>query len=491
MLPPATLVWFRSDLRLQDNPALAAAFRGGGPVVPVFILDEPGEGRWPLGGAARWWLHGSLTALGEALRKRGVELVLRRGDSGRVLHELVRETGAATVCWNRRIEPAARAMEAGVEQSLRAAGIGVQISDAATLFPPGEVLTQGGGPFRVFTPFWRRCQQLSMPPPAPGPDGPWPSPARWPRSEGLESWKLRTPLGWDAGFAGHWTPGEAEAHRRLDQFLQRAVDAYARCRDLPAEAGTSRLSPHLRFGELSPRQVWSAVMVASRGCGVMPRSRGAFVFLTELGWREFADHSLWHFPQTPEEPLQAAYRDFPAVRDAGLFQAWREGRTGYPLVDAGMRELWHTGWMHNRVRMVVASFLVKQLLQPWPAGAAWFWDTLVDADLANNTLGWQWSAGCGADAAPFFRIFNPVLQAARFDPGGAYVRRWVPELAEVSGKWMHQPRTGGGAVAVGTGAGPTAGYPAPVVELKAGRERALAAYAEWRGRAKAGGVGRP
>ena len=479
MAPAATLVWFRAALRLGDHPALAAALAGGGPVIPVWILDEAGEGRWPLGGAARWWREGSLGALRETLRRRGADLVLRRGDSAAVLEALVRETGAGAVCWNRRIEPAARAQEAAVAARLRAAGVDIHSADAATLFPPGAVLTQSGGPFRVFTPFWQRCRQLAAPAPLPAPAGPWPKPERWPRSERLEDWWPGSDPGRAAGLAAAWTPGEAAAQRRLRTFLKAAVDEYDSHRDFPAHAGTSRLSPHLRFGELSARQVWAAVMDSSRDDGVQPRSRGAAGFLRELGWREFAGHCLWHFPQTPEAPLQEDFRDFPAQRDEKLLAAWREGRTGYPLVDAGMRELARTGWMHNRVRMVAASFLMKQLLQPWPEGAAWFWETLVDADLANNTLGWQWCAGCGADAAPYFRIFNPLLQQDRFDPEGAYVRRWVPETFGVSGK-RKQSAPGAGAKATIVGK-----RPPPVVELAAGRERALKAYAEWRDRVKA------
>jgi deoxyribodipyrimidine photo-lyase len=400
------------------------------------------------------------------------------------LRELARETGARRVYWNRHFEPAARATEAALEQTLRSDEVEVWIGEAATLHPPGTVLTQNGTPFQVFTPFWRRSQQLDVEPPGGGPLRPWSGPATWPRSDSLADWHLRTGKERDSEFARHWEPGEAGAHRRLNDFLAMTVDAYEQGRNLPAIDGTSRLSPHLRFGEVSARQVWAAVMAASRDSGVRPRSRGAYVFLSELGWREFSHHLLWHYPQTPTEPLRGAYANFPWQTDPAARRAWQEGRTGFPLVDAGMRELGQTGWMHNRVRMIAASFLVKHLLQPWTDGAAWFWETLVDADLANNTMGWQWSAGCGADAAPFFRVFNPTRQGERFDPGGIYVRRWVPELADVPNKWIHQPWTMPG----GAGCGGAEGrpYPAPVIDPAEGRKRALAVYAAWQRRRRTG-----
>ena len=475
-----TLVWLRHDLRLQDNGAILAALAGGAPVIPVFVLDEAAAGRWTPGGASRWWLQGSLAALAGALEQRGLRLVLRRGDSVEQLRELAASTGAGLVCWSRAAEPAGRATEAAVRAAMQAGGVAVGESGSGLLFEPEAVRNQAGKPFQVFTPFWRHCLTLPVPAPVAPPAGRWPAPAQWPRSEVLEAWALRPRLGWAAGFGEAGTPGEAGAQRALAKFVAEAMDDYQERRDLPGVEGTSRLSPHLHFGELSPRQIWAAVTEASRASGVMPRSRGAFVFLSEVGWREFAHHLLWHFPHSPEQPLRAEYRDFPWRRDEAVLQAWRRGCTGYPIVDAGMRQLWHTGWMHNRVRMIVASLLVKQLLQPWSEGAAWFWDTLVDADLAANTLGWQWSAGCGADAAPYFRIFNPVLQGAKFDPAGDYVRRWVPELAGVPTESIHSPWEAAPLELAAAGVVLGRDYPHPLVAPGEGRARALAALAEWK-----------
>lgn len=475
MASAPSIVWFRRDLRLRDNEALQAAIAQGGAVIPVFILDSMAEGRWAPGAAARWWLHGSLAALARDLEARGSRLVLRRGDSAEQLRALVAATGARAVCWNRVHEPAARALDERVAAALAESGVAVRIGEGQLLYDPETVRNQSGGPFKVFTPFRRHCANLERPQPA---DTAVPrslrAPARWPRSDVLESWMLRPGHpDWAAEFSESGEPGEAGAQRRLAAFVENAMDDYRTQRDLPARDGTSRLSAALHFGELSPRQVWAAVEAASRESGVMPRSRGAQVFLDEIGWREFAYHLLHHFPETPERPLREEYATFPWNRDVPLQEAWRRGRTGYPIVDAGMRQLWRTGWMHNRVRMIVASFFVKQLLQPWTDGAAWFRDTLVDADLANNTLGWQWSAGCGTDAAPYFRIFNPVLQGEKFDPDGAYVRRWVPELARVPARFIQRPWEAEPAALA-------AEYPRPIVEPKAGRERALSAFETWK-----------
>lgn len=477
MPTPPVLVWFRSDLRLQDNPALNAAVASGAPVVPVFILDDAGEGRWPLGGAARWWLHHSLAALDASLRPRGLRLILRRGASGEQLDRLLAETGARTVLWNRRYEPAIVARDAAIKAQLTARGVEAKSFNGALLFEPHTIKNQSGKPFQVFTPFWRHCQTLAVEPAVPLRAGPLPAPADWPESDALDAWELRPRLGWADEFPQHWQPGETGAAKRLARFIREAMDPYQDGRNLPAQDGTSGLSPHLRFGEISPRQIQAAVMEASRESGVQPRSRGAFVFLSEIGWREFAHHLLFHFPHTPEQALRPEYREFPWQPDAALLRRWQRGQTGYPIVDAGLRQLWRTGWMHNRVRMIAASLLVKHLLQPWSDGAAWFWDTLVDADLANNTLGWQWSAGCGADAAPYFRVFNPVLQGEKFDADGAYVRRWVPELAKLGAKYLHRPWEAPAEVLERAGVVLGENYPRPLVEPSAGRERALAAFA--------------
>ena len=475
MAVSATIVWFRQDLRLQDNPALAAAVARGGPVVPVYILDEEGEGRWPAGGASRWWMHHSLAALDGALRERGSRLILMRGESGAVLRELIKATGATAVYWNRRYEPAVIARDKVIKAELTSAGVEAKSFNAALLFEPHTVKNKSGGPFQVFTPYWKHCQSLAVEAPVKLSAGSLVATTKWPKSEELAALELLPSLGWADVFSAHWQPGEAGAPKRLKQFIARAMEAYADQRNIPATDGTSALSPHLHFGEIGPRQIWAAVRALSKESGVFPASRGAQVFLSEVGWREFAHHLLDYFPQTPVVPLREDFAAFPWVKNAAQLRAWQKGQTGYPIVDAGMRQLWQTGWMHNRVRMIVASFLVKHLRVSWQAGAAWFWDTLVDADLANNTLGWQWSAGCGADAAPYFRIFNPILQGQKFDPDGSYVRRWIPELGKLPNEYLHQPWTAPPAALAQAGVSLGGSYPRPLVDHAEARKAALAA----------------
>jgi deoxyribodipyrimidine photo-lyase len=472
----STLVWFRQDLRLQDNPALATALARGGPVVPVFIWDEAGEGDWPPGGASRWWLHHSLTALDESLRGRGLRLVVRKGDTAEELGRLIRECSAAAVHWNRRHEPAVIARDTALKARFSEAGVEARGFNTALLFEPHVVKNKSGGPFQVFTPFWRHCLTLPVEVPAKLPAGNWPAPKSWPASRSLAELELLPRISWDTGLAQTWQPGETGAAARLRKFVAAALDAYADQRNRPDVEGTSALSPHLHFGEIGPRQVWAAVAATARGSGVFPPSRGAQVFLSEVGWREFAHHLLFHFPHTPAQPLREEFTRFPWRKDAAQLRAWQRGRTGYPIVDAGMRQLWHTGWMHNRVRMIVASFLVKHLRIPWQEGAAWFWDTLVDADLASNTLGWQWTAGCGADAAPYFRVFNPVLQGEKFDAAGEYVRRWVPELARLPARWVHRPWEAPADELKAAGIRLGQDYPVPMVDHAAARAAALAAF---------------
>ena len=471
----ATIVWFRQDLRLQDNPALAAARQNGGAVLPVYILDDAGEGDWPLGSASRWWLHHSLAALDAALRERGARLLLAKGESAAVLRSLIKATGATAVYWNRRYEPATMARDKVLKAGLAADGVDAKSFNAALLFEPHAVQNKAGGPFQVFTPFWRHC--LTLPIEAPGrlPAGELPAPAQWPASLELAKLDLLPRIRWDAGMAAAWSPGEASAMKRLRKFVTSTMADYTEKRNNPDTAGTSALSPHLHFGEIGPRQIWAAVQALSKDSGVFPANRGAQVFLSEVGWREFAYHLLYHFPQTPAEPLRNEFAAFPWRKDAKQLRAWQRGLTGYPIVDAGMRQLWQTGWMHNRVRMIVASFLVKHLRFSWQEGAAWFWNTLVDADLASNTLGWQWSAGCGADAAPYFRIFNPFLQGAKFDANGAYVRQWVPELAKMPAKFIHQPWEAPMDVLAAAGVRLGHNYPHPIVDHGEARAAALAA----------------
>jgi deoxyribodipyrimidine photo-lyase len=475
-----TLVWFRLDLRLADNPALTAAVRRGGPVIPVFIWAPHEEGDWPPGAASRWWLHKSLCALATELERRGARLVLRQGASLDTLRALVRETGAGAVYWNRRYEPALIARDKQVKEALRADGIAAESFNSALLFEPWTVANRAGRPFQVFTPFWRHCLDQPDPPvPDPAPEN-LPAPARWPGSEPLAALALEPRPDWAGGLRAAWQPGEAGAAANLQGFLERAFAEYATLRDRPDRPGTSRLSPHLHFGEIGPRQVWHAVKALAAQRGLPPSAWRGGRFLAELGWREFAHHLLFHFPHTPAAPLREEFARLVWRRNPAGLKAWQRGRTGYPIVDAGMRELWHTGWLHNRVRMIAASFLVKDLLVDWREGARWFWDTLVDADLAANTLGWQWTAGCGADAAPFFRIFNPVTQGRKFDPQGDYVRHWVPELARLPTEWIHQPWAAPPEVLTRAGVALGTHYPEPVVSHAIAREVALEAFAKIR-----------
>lgn len=464
-----TIVWFRQDLRLADNPALHHALCGGEAVVPLYIWSPDEEGQWSLGSASRWWLHHSLKSLGESLRSRGSKLVVRKGNALEVLREIIAKTGAGSVVWNRRYESASIGRDMGVKQALLDDGIDVRSFNGSLLASPISVRNQSGKPFKVFTPFWRHVSGLPARSEIEVSRTTFPAPEKWPRSTSLVKLGLLPSIAWDREFYEHWEPGEAGALKALNRFLDEKIDGYARHRDNPAEEGTSRLSPHLRFGEVSPVQIQARV--AAHGPG-----HGADVFMSEVAWREFGYHLMFHFPHTATEPLRPEFERFPWSDDAALLNAWRRGRTGYPIVDAGMRQLWRTGWMHNRVRMIVASFLVKHLLLPWQEGAAWFWDTLVDADLASNTLGWQWSAGCGADAAPYFRVFNPILQGRKFDSDGTYVKRWVPELSDVPKSSIHAPWELDSTALSRAGVVLGETYPMPVVEHRSARKRALSAY---------------
>ncbi|MCL6481215.1 MAG: DNA photolyase family protein [Firmicutes bacterium] len=473
MSKTVSLVWFRADLRLSDHPALAAAAHAGA-VVPVFVWAPDEEGKWPPGAASRWWQRQSLRSLDTALRRLGSRLILARGPTVPALLRLAGQCGARALFFNRRYEPAARKVEVQLTAAAEAAGLRVAIFNSALLYEPGQLVAAAGQPYRRFTPFWHSlCAAPEPPRPLPAPDRLQP-PRRWPEFCSLEELGFSADTELDARLSQFWQPGEAGAETRLGIFLRERLAGYPSRRNLPAQDGTSRLSPHLHFGEISPRRVWHAVR---RHSDALP---GAQVFLRELAWREFAYHFLIHFPHTPEAPLDSAFTRLRTRRSASQLVAWQQGVTGYPLVDAGMRELLTTGWMHNRVRMVVASFLTKHLLQDWQDGARWFWERLVDADLANNTLNWQWVAGCGADTTPYFRIFNPVLQARRFDPAGEYVRRWVPELAALDSRWIHRPWQAlpQALAAAGVKLGRT--YPRPIVDHNAARARALAAFAALR-----------
>ena len=483
-MPPRPVIhWFRQDLRLADNPALTAAASGDRPVVPLYVLDDAAAGDWAPGGASRWWLAGSLDALGRALDKAGCRLVLRRGRTVDTLTQIAAETGAEAIHFTRAYEPWAAQLEIDLKAACDKAGLGLHRHAGALLQEPEALRTKAGEPFRVFTPFWRTLQE----------QGPARShllaparitpPAKPPKSDKLETWGLLpTRPDWAGGLRETWTPGEAGARERLSDFVDGAMARYADARDRPHQPATSMLSPHLHFGEVSPVQCWQAAREATaedRG-----GKRGAESFLREVAWREFSYHLLHHWPDLPEKPFRADFASFPWDTDTrrrkARLRAWQRGETGYPIVDAGIRQLWQTGWMHNRVRLITASFLTKHLLVPWQEGERWFWDTLVDADLANNSASWQWVAGSGADAAPYFRIFNPVLQGEKFDPDGDYVRHFVPELAKLPASLIHAPWKVPVAELSRHGVRLGSDYPKPIVDHAEARATALAAFATLR-----------
>lgn len=471
------IVWFRKDLRVADNPALCAALSRGGPVVGLYVLEE---GR-PLspGGAQRWFLHHALEALTERLARIGVPLVLRRGDPAREIAALVEVPGAGAVFWNRRYAAAEIAEDKSVKASLAAAGVEAQSFNGSLLREPWEVKTKTGGPYRVYTPFWNALRALGpgrelLPAPPKKAPPPAPPPSLALGDLGL----LPTTPNWARAFPDFWRPSEAGAHQALEGFHSGAARHYGEDRNRPDLQGTSRLSPHLAVGTISPVEVWRRT-VAAIEAGAVPDAEG-WKFLSEIAWREFSWHLLYFNPQMATAPLRPEFERFPWREDAAALSAWTRGMTGVPIVDAGMRELWRTGWMHNRVRMIAASFLVKNLLIDWREGERWFWDTLVDADAANNAASWQWVAGSGADAAPYFRIFNPVTQGEKFDPDGAYVRRNVPELAGLPAETIHQPWTASEQALKRAKVELGRTYPAAIADPGETRKRALAAYDEMR-----------
>ncbi len=467
------IVWFRRDLRLADNQALLAAAATGRPVLACYIHDP--DRRRAAGAASRWWLYRSLQALTESVASLGGRVLLRRGDTGTTLAKLAEEAGAREVFTTALPTPDGARQEAEVGAALGDDDMSVTFAPGALLFGPDPVRTQVGEPYRVFTPFSRACLALDDPG----------SPQAVPKSlafaksglrgDELEDWDLLPAApNWAKGFERRWQPGEAGAHARIDAFLEKHLGCYPEQRDRPDLAGTSALSPHLAFGELSPRQAWAAakILAAQRG----KARTGADAWLRQLIWREFSYYLLHHWPTFPDEPFRAEFAKFPWADDPVVLACWQTGSTGYPIVDAGMRELWETGWMHNRVRMIVASFLVKDLLVPWQRGEAWFWDTLVDADPANNPVSWQWVAGSGADAAPYFRIFNPITQGEKFDPNGDYVRRYLPELSKLPIKYLHSPWKAPEEVLTAAGLVLGRDYPQPIVDHAEARKRALKAY---------------
>ncbi len=466
------ILWYTRDLRLNDHPALQAAARAG-PVVPAYILSDNAASGWPLGGASRWWLAHSLRALAGDLAANGSKLILRRGDPAAILPALADEVGAEAVYWSRAYEPDLIRAQEGVRAALEAAGVAVKRFGGRILYEPENVATKDGAPYKVFTPFYKAILARGSP------SGPLSAPAQiaapdnWPQSDKLETWGLEpTKPDWAGGLRATWTPGEHGARKRLSWFLDEAAADYDEMRDRPDIDGTSRMSPHLTWGEISPRQIWHAAEPRA----VSGAAKGVESFLSEVVWREFSYHMLFHWPDLPDTSWREAFRDFPWDEDQQALRAWQRGQTGYPIVDAAMRQLYEIGWMHNRCRMIAASFLIKDLLIPWQRGEEWFWDTLVDADLASNAAGWQWAAGSGADAAPYFRIFNPVKQGERFDPQGDYVRQYVPELAKMPAKHIHAPWTAPESVLRDAGVRLGESYPRPMVDHGEARKRALAAF---------------
>ena len=464
------IYWLRQDLRLSDNSALNAASNSGKPVICVYILDDTLAGPWKTGSASRWWLHHSLSQLSQQLQGLNVALVLRHGETKQILEQLIIETNAQELYFSRHYEPYNVKLEQVLNDTL-GGKIKIKRFKSLLLHEPEQIQTQSGEPYKVFTPFYKACMQQ------PHTHTPLAAPKILTAytgklvSETLADWQLlpKNP-DWASNFNSYWQPGEAGAHAMLNEFLGESIDQYENLRNRPDIAGTSRLSPHLHFGEISPRQIWTAIEQSNHHYGNTESP-----YTRQLIWRDFSHNLLFHWPHFPEEPFKKEFASFPWKRNKKALACWQHGETGYPIVDAGMRQLWATGWMHNRVRMIVASFLIKDLLIPWQAGQAWFWDTLVDADLANNSASWQWVAGCGADAAPYFRIFNPVLQGSKFDPKGNYVRDWIPELAHLPDKFVHAPWQASAQILQASKIQLGKNYPKPLVDHDSARKRALAA----------------
>lgn len=474
MSPSPAIMWFRRDLRLSDNPALAAAINAAGSRVICVYIRETNVSLREMGGASKWWLDKSLRSLRSQIEKLGGRLILRTGDAEAELADIISETGAESVYWNRRYDLAGREIDAAIKSLLKAKSITTESFNGSLLTEPWTQSTGSGGYYKVYSPYWRAVQaNFRCPPPATQP-----SSLEDPSidSASLEDWDLHpTRPDWSTGFDPMWRPGESNAHGLLESFLSGPVDAYGEDRNRPdVEDGTSALSPHLAFGEISPAQIWRAT-TSRFEAGEIDEKNGR-KFLSEVAWRDFSYVLLFHNPDLATENYKTDFDLMPWQDDGAQLKAWQTGQTGYPIVDAGMRQLWHTGWMHNRVRMIVASFLTKHLLIHWRRGEEWFWDTLVDADPASNSASWQWTAGSGADAAPYFRIFNPITQGEKFDETGDYVRKWCPELSRLPRKYLYQPWAAGPLILREAGVTLGETYPHPIVDHKFGRERALAAY---------------
>lgn len=473
---PTTLVWYANNLRTDDHPALHAAARRGR-VVPVYIFDPAYDGPSALGGASKWWLHHSLRSLGKRLEQMGSPLVLGKGKPSQELARIAKAVGADRIAFCESIEPDLQEREEEVEHEIGKHGIEVQRCPMHLLWPVGSVLTKDAKPYQVFTPFWKMGLKTAEPAePTNAPKSLKP-PESAVKSLPIDQLGLLPKVEWYTRMDKHWTPGEFAARGRFGSFVERCLDDYAEDRNRLDIPGWSAMSPHIHFGEISVRRIWHTIARDARWQQV----KGKEHYLREIGWREFAQHLINHFPETVDGPLRKQFNDFPWVSDSEAFDKWKRGQTGYPVVDAAMRQLWAQGWMPNRARMIVASFLSKDLRISWEEGMAWFWDTLVDADLGSNTLGWQWASGCGADAAPYFRVFNPITQGQKFDPDGDYVRRWCPELSKLDKASIHAPWKAKPMEL--SAAGVTLGddYPEPMVDHKEAREAALEAFEKVKG----------
>lgn len=477
-----TLYLFRNDLRLRDNPAWSAAARCES-VLPLYILDEQTE--WAPGGASRWWLHHSLAALAAEIKTAGGKLYLRRGNSEKVLASILENTRVNRIIFSRGYEPRQRQVEQAIYERWHDQ-YDIKRYGSYLMFEPEQVLNGQDQPYKVFTPFWKAClarPEPTLPRTATAASVGFYKPHI--ESDNLEDWQLLPQKpDWAGGLRENWQPGESGARQQLKTFLKTALHNYDSGRDRPDYEDTSRLSPHLHFGEISPTRVWHEVQKYS--AGDKPLHKQGMSYLRELGWREFSNHLLYNWPELPSQPFRPEFASFPWQSDNKALRAWQRGQTGYPIVDAGMRQLWHSGWMHNRVRMIVGSLLVKHLLIHWHHGEAWFRDTLVDADLANNSASWQWVAGSGADAAPYFRVFNPILQGKKFDPDGDYVKRWVPELKQLDKKHIHTPWEADTQTLTAAGIQLDKDYPRPIIDHAEGRQRALQAFESFKNSRKTG-----
>jgi deoxyribodipyrimidine photo-lyase len=473
------IVWFRQDLRLSDNPALYHAAKTGHRLILVYIHSPQDHGNWPPGAASQWWLHHSLISLQSQVDKLGGRLIIRQGDSHKELLKLIEHASAQEVFSNYLYEPALAARDQDISTALQNIGVAFNRYHGSMLMAPETLQTGSGTPFKVFTPYWKKHQQLYSP------KSPLNAPQHLKQSQNsldslpIERLQLLPNIHWYQGLQQHWQPGEQQALKSLNRFMQSALGGYKERRDNPFERYTSSLSPYLHFGEISPRQIYWHIKYHQDTPG-QNQYASAETFIKEVVWREFAYYILHHFPQTADQPLDQRFRNFPYIKaNKKLLHAWQTGTTGYPLVDAGMRELWHCGWMHNRVRMIAASFLTKNCLTSWKQGAQWFWDTLVDADLASNSFNWQWCAGCGADAVPYFRIFNPITQSQKFDPHGEYIKTWLPELRGLPEMYLHQPWKTPEDTQTQSNVIIGKHYPLPVIDLKQSRQRALDSYQQF------------